>query len=262
MHAMSAHTTSGARSDGELLFTLVERQLLLRSKRALIGMVWPAVSPVVMLGLYTFVFNRVFEVPVPRYPEFLFAALIPWAFLSQSIAGCISSLSLEADLVRRSPFRHELVPIAVVAAMALYFIATLMVFCGYLAYHGRLHWALVPLLLVPTAAVILFSAAVGQLVALFDVYNRDLRWVVGNVLTIWFFLLPVVYRREMAPHSLSFLTSVDPMNMIIGQFRDILYYGHISRPLHLGLMLVVCAAFFLACRSLFHVLGHELPKDI
>ena len=111
-----------------------------------------------------------------------------------------------------------------------------MVFCGYLAYHGRLHWALVPLLLVPTVAVILFAAAVGQIVALFDVYNRDLRWVVGNVLTIWFFLLPVVYRREMAPHSLSFLTSVDPMNMIIGQFRDILYYGHISRPLHLGLV--------------------------
>ena len=259
---MTTTSITARRSNTELLLTLVQRQLLIRSKRAVIGTIWPSLAPLVMLGLYTFVFNRVFEVPVARYPEFLFAALIPWAFFSQSLTASISSVSIEADLVRRSPFPHEFLPIAVVVSMSLYFLATLAAFCGYLAFHGRLDWALVPVLVVPTVAVVLFSAGMGQLVALFDIYNRDLRWIVGNILTIWFFLLPVVYRRDMKPEGLSFLDSVDPMNMIVGQFRDILYYQQVSRPLHLALMFVVSAGFFVASRALFRRLGRELPKDL
>jgi lipopolysaccharide transport system permease protein len=259
---MTTAKMNARRSDAELLRMLVARQLLLRSKRALIGTVWPAIAPLVMLALYSFVFNRVFEVPVPRYPEFLFAALIPWAFLSQSISASISSISIEADLVRRSPFPHEFLPIATVVAMSLYFLTTLLGFAVYLAFHGRLAWELMPVLAVPTTAVILFAAGVAQLVALFDVYNRDLRWVIGNVLTIWFFLLPIVYRREMVPEGLSFLESVDPMNMIVGQFRDVLYYQQVSRPTHLGLMLVVCALFFLGARATFRRASRELPKDV
>lgn len=250
------------RSSVELLLTLVQRQLLLRSKRALIGAVWPAIAPLVMLALYSFVFNRIFTVPVPRYPEFLFAALLPWVFLSQSISASISSLSLEADLVRRAPFRHELVPIASVLAMAMYLLVTLLGFCAYLAIHGQLAWELAPVLLVPTASVVLLAAGIGQIVALFDVYNRDLRWVVGNLLTVWFFLLPIVYRRDMAPRALSFLDSTDPMNMIVGQFRSILYEQEVSRPAHLVLMLLVCIVFFLGSRAFFHRFGAELPKDI
>ena len=259
---MTATSVPARRSNAELLLTLVQRQLLIRSKRAVIGTVWPAIAPLVMLGLYSFVFNRVFEVPVSRYPEFLFAALIPWAFFSQSLTACISSVSIESDLVRRSPFPHEFLPIAVVLSMTLYFLATLTAFCGYLAIHGRLEWALLPVLVAPTVAVILFSAGMGQLVALFDIYNRDLRWIIGNILTIWFFLLPIVYRRDMEPDSLSFLDSVDPMNMIVGQFRDILYYQQVSRPLHLALMFLVSAAFFVASRALFRRAGRELPKDL
>jgi ABC-type polysaccharide/polyol phosphate export permease len=215
-----------------------------------------------MLGLYSFVFNRVFNVPVPRYPEFLFAALLPWVFLSQSISASISSLSAEADLIRRAPFRYELVPISMVLSMAMYLLVTLVGFCAYLAIHGRLAWELLPVLLVPTASVVLFACGIGQIVALFDIYNRDLRWVVGNLLTVWFFMLPIVYRREMVPESLHFLESTDPMNMIIGQFRSILYFQEVSRPFHLGLMFVVCVMFFIVCRAVFRRLSTELAKDI
>jgi lipopolysaccharide transport system permease protein len=250
------------RTSLELLLTLVQRQVLLRSKRALIGSVWPAVAPLVMLALYSFVFNRVFSVPVPRYPEFLFAGLVPWVFLSQSISASISSLSAEADLVRRAPFRYELVPIAMVLSMAVYLLVTLVGFCAFLAIHGRFAWELAPVLLVPTASVVLFAAGIGQIVALFDVYNRDLRWVVGNLLTVWFFMLPIVYRSDMVPDALSFLESTDPMNMIVGQFRSILYLQEVSRPAHLILMSVVCVLFFLGSRWVFRRLGTDLPKDI
>ena len=246
----------------QLLWVLVERQILIRSKRSMVGTFWPAISPLFMLVLYSFVFRRIFEVPIDRYPEFLVAGLLPWAFLSQSVSAAISSLSVEADLIRRAPFRHELIPTSMVLSMALYFVATLVMFGAYLAYHGRLAWSLAPALLVPTVAVVLFVAGIGQLVSLFDIYNRDLRFVIGNALTIWFFLLPIVYRHDMVPDSLEFLRSVDPMNMIIGQFRDILYYQSIQRPDHFVLMLVVCVVFYVVCLRVFRAFSRDLPKDV
>jgi ABC-type polysaccharide/polyol phosphate export permease len=246
----------------DLLRTLVVRNLWIRSKRSMLGMAWPALSPLVMLALYSYVFRRVFDVPIERYPEFLFAGLLPWAFLSQSIGAALASLSAEAMLIRRAKFPFEYVPLAMVLSQAIYLVAGVLGFAAYLAWHGRLDWALAPLLLVPTLAVVLFTSGLGQLLALFDVYNRDLRWVVGNVLTIWFFLVPIVYRQQMAPDGMLFLRSVDPMNMIIGQYRDILYYGDIHRWDHLALMLVVCVVFFLGSGVIFRRLGRDLSKDV
>ena len=88
----------------ELLWTLVERQLRLRSKRSIMGILWPLLSPFFLLALYTFVLASVFDVPVEDYGVYLFAGLLPWTFLVQTINDSLQSISLEPDLVRRAPF--------------------------------------------------------------------------------------------------------------------------------------------------------------
>lgn len=247
---------------GPLLSVLVERQLLLAAKRSWFGFIWPATSPLVMLALYCLVFNRVFTVPIERYPEFLFAGLLPWSFLAQGLTVAIPSLSLEQDLIRRSPFRHELLPLAAVIRMGLYFLLSLAAFLVYLAARGHLFLSTLPWLPLPVAALFLFVISLSLLAALLDVYNRDLRWMLGNLLSVWFFLVPIVYRQEMAPRPLRFLRSVDPMNMIVGQFRDILFWGHLSRPGHLALMLATSSVAFGGALRLFRRCSHELPKDV
>ncbi len=94
----------------ELLWTLVERQIRLRSKRSIMGVLWPLLSPFFLLALYTFVFASVFEVPVEDYGLYLFAGLLPWTFLVQTVNDSLQSISFEPDLVRRAPFPHQLLP--------------------------------------------------------------------------------------------------------------------------------------------------------
>ena len=253
---------SGLRRQVDLFVTLVERQLRLRATRSWIGIAWPSLAPVLLLLLYAFVFGRVFDVPVPHYGEYLFAGLLPWTFLAQSFGQVITCLSNEPDLIRRSRFPHELVPMTTVAVMAGHFVVTLAGFVLYLAAVGRLHLDVLPVVVVPTLAVILLVASIGMLLALVDVYNHDVRQVLGNLLTVWFFLVPIVYRPAMVPDTLRFLRSVDPVNMIVGQFRDVLYHGHVSRPLHMVLMVVVCSTSFVVSLVLFRHVGRELAKDI
>lgn len=260
---MTASEATRARSSSfEILRALVERQLRVRRKRSILGVAWPALAPVLLQLLYMFVFGAVFDVSIPRYPIFLFAALLPWSFLAQTLGMSVVSISSEPELIRRSPLSYELLPISVVVVMGLYFLASLTVFVIVLGVTGHLAIVVLPAIVLPIVALFLLVSSISMILSLIDVYNHDLRQILGNLLTVWFFLVPIVYSPGMVPRPVRFMRSVDPMNMIVGQFRDVLYYGHLSRPLHAALMLIVCFGLFIGCRALFRAYARDLPKDI
>jgi ABC-type polysaccharide/polyol phosphate export permease/GT2 family glycosyltransferase len=246
----------------DLLGTLIVRQLKLRSKRTFIGMVWPLSGPLFLFGLYLFVFQAIFNVPIDNYPVYLFAGLLPWTFLTQTLGASVIALSSEPELIRRSRFPYELIPVATVSAMSLYFLLALGGFVVYLAITGELAFAVLPVLIVPVACLYLFVGALAVLLALIDVYNRDLRHVLANLLTVWFFLVPIVYTQQDLGQGLQFLDSVDPANLIVGQFRDVLYHGTISHPGHMVEMLAICLATWLVCLEIFRRHDPRLPKEV
>jgi lipopolysaccharide transport system permease protein len=255
-------TGRGKRRTSELWWTLVERQIRLRAKRTLFGALWPAFSPFLLLALYVFVFHSVFRVPVRRYPVYLFAGLLPWTFLAQTLAQGPTAISNDPDLVRRAPFRYEILPLSLVGVMAVYFIATLTMFVAYLAIKGELVWKMLLFLPLPVIALSLFIGGVVMILSVVDVYTRDVRLVLGNIITVWFFLVPIVYRPAMAKGAVRSLRRVDPMNMLVGVFRDVLYQGHLSRPLNTVLIVFICAAFFVVCLAIFRHFAVNLPRDV
>lgn len=248
----------------ELLVTLVERQVRLRLKRSLFGVAWPLVAPLFLLGVYLFVFGSVFEVEVPDYAVYLVVGLLPWTFLVQTVHDSLQSISFEPDLVRRAPFPLHLLPLARVAVMA---VPALVLLAATVTYVGLVHQRgielrVLPAVLVPLASLVLLVAAISMVLALVDVFNRDLRHVLHNLLTVWFFLVPIVYHRTMAPGLLRDITVVDPMRWIIEQVRDVLYAGEVGSPLAMGATLAACAALFVAALALFRRLSVDLAKEI
>ncbi len=259
----AARTAKGlGRPTLSLLTVLVGRQLRLQTKRSVIGIAWPIIAPLFLLALYSLVFKGVFHVPIQRYPEYLFAGLLPWTFLVQSLGSAISSVSDEPDLIRRARFPYEALPLATVTAMSVYFLVTLAGFLVYLGATGHLVYHLLPALVAPLASLYLLVGAVSIALSLIDVYNRDLRRVLANLLTIWFFLEPIVYRQEMLGGKLLFLRSVDPVNMIVGEFRDILLYGHLPQPAHVVELLAITCATYLVCVHVFRRFAPNLPKVV
>jgi lipopolysaccharide transport system permease protein len=245
-----------------MLLILVKRQLRLLRKRSVLGLLWPLLAPWVMLILYSFVFHSVLNVPIPRYGVFLFAGLLPWSFLSTALGTAITSLSSEADLIRRRRFPYALLPLAVVIAASVYFLIALLGFIGYLGVRGQLHWATLPAILLPILSLYFFVGAASCVLATIDIYNRDLRQMLANILTVWFFLVPIVYQQRALTHRLLFLRSVDPANLIVGEFRDILYNGQILQPLHGVIVLFATTALLAFATSLVKRVSSSLPKDV
>jgi ABC-type polysaccharide/polyol phosphate export permease len=248
----------------ELLGTLVERQVRLRSKRSAFGVLWPLAAPLFLLGLYLVVFGSVFDVPIDHYGVYLFAGLLPWTFLVQASHDALQSISFEPELVRRAPLPYHYLPLARVAVMAIPFLLLLTIFTGYVLVADDLaaRPALLPVLALPLASVVLLVATIAMLLALLDVFSRDLRYVLHNVLTVWFFLVPIVYSRGMMSDRLRTVTAADPMRRIVDQFRDVLYDGKVESLLPHVLTLAACAALFLAGLTLFKRLAVDLAKDV
>ncbi len=258
---MAAATGRGVRRR-ELLWTLVERQLRLRTKRSFLGVVWPIVAPLFLLALYTFVFGSVFDAPIDRYGIYLFAGLLPWTFLVQTVHDALQSISFEPDLVRRAPFPYELLPMSRVVVLALPFVLVLLGFVGWVAVFDDLRLSMLPLLPVAVLAVVLLVATIAMLLAIVDVFNRDFRQVLNNLLTVWFFLVPIVYSSRMAGDRLELVRAVDPMSHVVGLFRQVLYDGRVTSWAPWLLTPLLCGVAFAAGLALFRRLAVDLAKDV
>jgi ABC-2 type transport system permease protein len=246
----------------DLLWTLVERGLLLRQKRSAIGLFWPVTAPIVMLILYNFVFHRVFVTPIRSYPTYLFCGLLPWTLFTQGTANAQSSITGSADVIRRAPFPYYILPLSSVLSSFLPFAILLVGFTAWIGVFGNLELVLLPLLVLPIVALILITSAAAMLLSLIDVYNHSMRFLLGNVLSCWFFLVPIVYRPDMAGRIGDVLRSIDPINMIVGQFRDILYWGNINKPGQLVLMVGLTALCFVVSLAIFVRVAPEIPKEL
>jgi ABC-type polysaccharide/polyol phosphate export permease len=242
--------------------TLVERQIRLRGKRSWLATVWPVIAPFILMALYVFVFKRVFNVPIERYPEYLLAGLLPWVFLQQTLPKAMASISAEADLVRKAPFEYELLPLSMVVSQVYNILITIGAFILYLSIFSQINLVVLPFLVFPLFAIFMLVSGLSMLLALVDVYNHDMRWVLGNVLTMWFLLIPILYRPNMVPAAIEAVQSWEPVGLVVGQFRAVLYRGEIDEPFKLVLMVILSIAVFLVSLSIFRRFSTQLPKDV
>jgi homopolymeric O-antigen transport system permease protein len=183
-----------------LLATLVSRELKGRYRGSVLGFFWSLVQPLLLLAVYSFVFGEVFQ---PRtagaepYPLFLLCGLFPWIWFATALTEGTVSLVANSGLIRRAVFPAELLPVVPVLSNLVHLLLALPVLALGLAW-GRLQgapvagWgalALPAILLVEMPLVAGLSLALAALHAHF----KDVRDLLASVLTLLFFLTPVLY---------------------------------------------------------------------
>jgi lipopolysaccharide transport system permease protein len=185
----------------DLFGNLFRRDFQARYKGSALGVVWSLANPLLLMGIYVLVFSLLWRVTdeIPHYALYLLAGLAPWIFFSTSLQAAARSMLDNANLIRKTRFPRQLVPLSTVATQ-------LVTFAVMLAVLLVLNMALIPevrdtaLLAIPLAVV--FVALVGGLavaVAAANVVFRDVEHLVGALLLPWFFLTPILYRFDQLP---------------------------------------------------------------
>lgn len=217
----------------DLVGLLALRDVQVRYKQTVLGVLWAVIQPLVTMGVLSLLFGGLLDFgarvgPWP-YPVFLFAGLVPWTFFAAAVAAAGNSLVNSAHLLGKVYFPRLVIPLAAVGAAVVDGLVALVVLAGLVVGFGvRPGWWGVLLLPVACGGVLVAALGVGVLLAALTVRYRDFRHVVPFMLQVWFFVTPVIVPAAMVPPGLRWLVHVNPIGGSIEAFRACVLGGPID----------------------------------
>ena len=186
---------------GELLRTLLLREVRVRYKGSALGLLWSVVYPLAMAGVYTLVFSVLWKTArnIPHYPLFVLAGLAVWGFFQTSVQLGTGSLLGNADLIKKVWFPRELVVVATVLAQTTSIAVMLAILVpADLIVVPRTARTL-PLAIPIVAALVCLALGFALLLSVATVFFRDVEHLLAVLFLPWFFLTPVLYGLEQLP---------------------------------------------------------------
>lgn len=227
-----------------LLYDLFWKDLRAKYRRAVIGLLWAVLQPVLMMLILTFVFGYLLRGLMGSriggaghsYAVFLLAGLVPWQFLVVGLTGATNSLVANQDLIKKVYFPRETVPLAAVlysvVNFAIGFVTFLVVF-SVLEGPGSLGAGLVFAPVVFAVQLVLITG-LGLLCSALNVLYRDVAYMVEVALAFGFYATPIIYDlpRDLPPW-LYRLYMLNPMAHLVEAYRQALLMNRFPDPAHL-----------------------------
>jgi lipopolysaccharide transport system permease protein len=190
---------------GELLRTLVRRELRARFKGSTLGLLWSLLYPLAMMGVYTLVFSVLWRVTgnIPHYPLFVLSGLAVWGFFQVGLQLGTTSLVANGDLIKKVWFPRELVPVSVVLAQTVTIGVMLAILIPVDLIVEPENARTVALVIPIVAALICLVLGLAGMLSVANVFYRDIEHLLAVIFLPWFFLTPVLYGLEQfrAAHS-------------------------------------------------------------
>ena len=185
-----------------LVYQLVRRDFEQRYVGSAVGWVWGLIHPLVLLAVYTFVFQGLLRSHLPRgevtdkYALFLFAGMLPWLLFSETLQRSASSLIDYASLIKKSVFPAEIVPLSIYLSTLISHVLAMVLLVGAVAVWEQ--QVSVTLLVLPVYFVLvgMLSLGLAWIAAALHVYLRDTAQVLAVVLIVWFWLTPIFLTRR------------------------------------------------------------------
>jgi len=211
----------------DLLWHMTVRHLRGQYKQSVLGYAWAFVNPLSQLLIMTFVFSTILRFPSEGmpYPLFLFVGLIPWIFFSSALGAGTEAVVGATSLVTKVYFPREVLPTAAVLTKVVDAGFSLLILSGLMIYYGEppeLTALWVPVLF---SIHLVFTLGLTLPLAALNLFFHDVRFLVGVVLTLWFYLTPVLYSVDIVPPEYQWVYEINPNSLFINAYRRVLLQG-------------------------------------
>ena len=251
-----------------LVQSLVARDLKARYRGSVLGFLWSFVNPLLLLLIYSFVFTVVIQRPATSALEpfalFMFCGILPWTWFSSSLLESSNVLIAGGNLIRKVLFPAEVLPIVSVFAGLMHFFLGLPILAAFFLYYGKPVTA-ADLALLPVIVAIQLALTLGLalLVSALTVHFRDLRDLLANLLTLWFFATPIIYSVAEAPPSVRPFLDLNPFTHLAVAYQEVLFIpGRFTAWSRLLVVGVFAAAVLVIGYATFDRLRDTLPEEV
>ena len=237
----------------ELLYQMTRRDLLLRYKQTLMGFGWAIFMPLVNTAVFSVIFTRVapLDVGMP-YPLFAYCGLLAWNFSASSFRFAVTSLTANASLVTKVYFPREIFPISAVVVSLVDFAVGATVLVALMIYYQVVPTTAILALPWVLAVHLMFTLSISLLLAMANLFYRDVKYLFELVLTVWMFMSAVLYPVHQVGGWMGRLMALNPMTPILDGYRDVVLRGVAPDPAAFAITTVISAVLLLAAWLIFH----------
>ncbi len=246
----------------ELLYRMTARDLLVRYKQSVMGFGWAIFMPLVNTVLFSVIFTRVapLKTDVP-YPVFAYTGLLFWNCFASSLRFAVVSLSGNAVLVTKIYFPREIFPFSAVLVCLVDLAVGSTILVGMLVYYQIAPaWTVlyVPLLL---AIQVVFTCGIGLLIAMANLFLRDVKYLFEIVLTVWMFATSVIYPLDRVGGTLGLLLQLNPMTPIIDGYRAAILRGEPPAMLPIAVAAALAVVTLAVGWLVFHRAEYQFAEN-
>jgi lipopolysaccharide transport system permease protein len=266
-----------------LIQSLVARELKARYRGSVLGFFWSFINPLLLLLVYSFVFTFIMkdahDKRIEPYALFMFCGILPWTWFSSSLSESAGVLISGGNLIKKVLFPAEILPIvSVLANMVHFFFGLPILACFLLYYHRPLNAGELAFFPLVVLVQLVLTMGFAFILSALTVHFRDIRDILSNLLTFWFFATPIIYPYfffEDAAHPDRVLwqataLKLNPFTHLAISYQEILFFdappgsaaygfGHLKWLLVLGAISVV---FFLFGYFVFDRLRDTFAEEV
>jgi lipopolysaccharide transport system permease protein len=255
-----------------LIQSLVARELKARYRGSVLGFFWSFINPLLLLLVYSFVFTYVMtgahDERIEPYALFMFCGILPWTWFSSSLAESSGILISGGNLIKKVLFPAEILPIVGVLANMVHFLFGLPILAGFLLYYQRpLNMGELALFPLVVLVQLVLTLGFALILSALTVHFRDIRDILSNLLTFWFFATPIIYPYFIfdgpGKEWQATLLKLNPFTHLAITYQEILFFngpvGHLKWLLVLG---AISIPFFLFAYFVFDRLRDTFAEEV
>ena len=246
----------------EFLKTNVKKDIRGKYKGSFLGVLWSFINPLLSVLVYAIVFSQIMRFDIDNYVIYLITGVLPWTFFTSSINMGMTSILYNASIIKKVYFPRSILPISSVSSCLVNFLISCLVILVFVLFSGK--GITIHLLWLPLIALVQYFLCLGIVFFLsaVEIFVRDLEHIINFVLSMAFYVTPILYKAEQVPKNLRFILKLNPMAYIIDAYRDIFYYGVMPDISSLLLVFLVSIIVMMLGYKVFERLQRGFAEEV
>lgn len=205
-----------------LLNELMARDIKIKYRRSVLGVLWTLLNPLMMMIVLSVVFSNLFKFDVENFPIYLLSGQVIFNFFSEATNSAMSSILGSASLIKKVYVPKYLFVLARICSSGINLMASLLaLILVMMAMRVEMHYTIF-LFFVPIVLLIIFSLGVGLFLSAIVVKFRDVMHLYSVFITALMYLTPVIYPISILPEWLKVIVKLNPLTNYLTMFRDVM----------------------------------------
>jgi len=228
----------------ELLTQMTLREIKSRYKQSVMGYFWVILNPFFQILIMSFVFSTIMRVPTAAnanipYIVFLYVGLLPWSLFANSLTSASGSIVSNAGLITKVYFPRTILPISTIFAKIIDFMFALTILIAFMIIYQvpinlNIIWV-IPIFFIQQ----IFTLGLSLFLAAINLIYRDIQYLLSLIISLWFYLTPVIYPTDIVPDKYKLIFKLNPMSVITNAYRQAILAGGVPNLNSLSIALAV-----------------------